>query len=202
MPSIRSATSGCVCLASAALGLSQPSLQSSALFHTQPWFEPLAAAASLDMLTMLQSVCLQAPKPLPSIFACFACKWLPGIASVAQAEMNDPANNAGLHYLLVDVCLMLLSWDALFSGQEGFQEIRPYAVGLLSVLVGSCICMKKWLHACSGHADADVCAQSRSYPKTLPGLAGTCSLEPAHCCAQQQYHPAEGDHLLLCVAEQ
>lgn len=79
----------------------------------------------------------QAVSDQPSIFGLFAPQWLDAIVDALRVVEAKPM---GLHYLLVDICQMLLGWDQLFPAktQDLPLEAQEPAEWLLKHLVRSC----------------------------------------------------------------
>ena len=52
-------------------------------------------------------------EPSPGVFGHFAAEWFPAMMSAVLGNAEEAAEE-GIHYLLLDVCLMCLTWHTLF----------------------------------------------------------------------------------------
>ena len=64
------------------------------------------------------------------MFAAFAAQWFPALVDAVCSGAEDPAS-AGVHYFLVDLCIMFLGWPGLFPQPPDTAAARD----LLDVLV-------------------------------------------------------------------
>lgn len=82
----------------------------------------------------------------PSVFGRFAKEWFPAILSAVLGSAEQAAEQ-GIHYLLLDTCLMCLNWHDLFPavGKTGGAldpQVKLAADSLMDYLVRSvhCVC--------------------------------------------------------------
>lgn len=80
-----------------------------------------------------------ADSPQPSVFGRFAKDWFPAVMSAVLGRAEQAAEQ-GIHYLLLDACLMCLSWPDLFpaAGKAGSAldpQVKLAADSLMDYLV-------------------------------------------------------------------